>query len=128
MHELPPPSLEYGCSIWKDARVEEAQYRYYKPETRGLDAEGLLEDLSTAAPGDVVLLHACAHNPTGEQAQRSAPVRHDHEMTVREPKMSAGRPAAVAGRDVCVGTEWSVLLWRQAWIPPWTSGATSASS
>ncbi len=53
------------CSIWRDARVEESIYRYYKPETRGLDAEGMLEDLSGAKSGDVVLLHACAHNPTG---------------------------------------------------------------
>ena len=45
--------------------MEERIYRYYKPETRGLDQEGLLEDLSSAKAGDVVLLHACAHNPTG---------------------------------------------------------------
>jgi aspartate/tyrosine/aromatic aminotransferase len=54
-------------SIWRDAGVKEQIYRYYKPATRGLDLEGLLEDLSsTTKPGDVVLLHACAHNPTGE--------------------------------------------------------------
>ena len=53
------------CSIWRDAQVEQQQYRYYKPETRGLDQEGLLEDLSKGKPNDVVLLHACAHNPTG---------------------------------------------------------------
>lgn len=53
------------CSIWRDAQVEQQQYRYYKPATRGLDQEGLLEDLSKGKPNDVVLLHACAHNPTG---------------------------------------------------------------
>lgn len=46
--------------------MQEEQYRYYKAETRGLDQEGLLEDLSKGKAGDVVLLHACAHNPTGE--------------------------------------------------------------
>ncbi len=45
--------------------MPEELYRYYKSETRGLDQEGLLEDLSKGKPGDVVLLHACAHNPTG---------------------------------------------------------------
>ena len=25
----------------------------------------MLEDLGAAAPGSIVLLHACAHNPTG---------------------------------------------------------------
>lgn len=52
-------------SIWRDAGVQEATYRYYLPETRGLDAAGMLEDLAAAKEGDVVLLHACAHNPTG---------------------------------------------------------------
>eukprot|EP00497_Spongosphaera_streptacantha_P005050 TRINITY_DN598_c0_g1_i1.p1 TRINITY_DN598_c0_g1~~TRINITY_DN598_c0_g1_i1.p1 ORF type:complete len:247 (-),score=37.85 TRINITY_DN598_c0_g1_i1:139-879(-) len=36
----------------------------------GLDIEGMLEDLSAAAPGSVVLLHACAHNPTGVDPSR----------------------------------------------------------
>lgn len=40
-------------------------YRYYNPESHGLDWEGLIEDLSQAQAGDVVLLHGCCHNPTG---------------------------------------------------------------
>jgi len=44
---------------------EVRQYRYFDPKTRGLDYQGLLEDLSSAPRGAVVLLHACAHNPTG---------------------------------------------------------------
>lgn len=39
--------------------------RYYKHETRGLDFEGMLEDLEKSPSGSLVLLHACAHNPTG---------------------------------------------------------------
>lgn len=39
--------------------------RYYKPETRGLDFDGLREDIRAAPAGSVFLLHACAHNPTG---------------------------------------------------------------
>ena len=54
------------CSIWRDAQVQQELYRYYEPETKGLDQEGLLEDLSKGKAGDVVLLHACAHNPTGQ--------------------------------------------------------------
>jgi aspartate/tyrosine/aromatic aminotransferase len=41
------------------------EYRYYKAETRGLDIEGMIEDLEKAQPGSNVLLHTCAHNPTG---------------------------------------------------------------
>lgn len=41
------------------------KYRYYEPKTRGLDFEGLVEDLKRIEGKSVVLLHACAHNPTG---------------------------------------------------------------
>lgn len=40
-------------------------YRYYDARTKGLDIEGMLADLGRAERGAVVLLHACAHNPTG---------------------------------------------------------------
>ena len=32
---------------------------------RGLDFEGMCHTLGKAPPGSAVLLHACAHNPTG---------------------------------------------------------------
>lgn len=41
------------------------EYRYYDAERKALDWEHLLEDLSQASEGDVVLLHGCCHNPTG---------------------------------------------------------------
>lgn len=40
-------------------------YRYWDPKTRGINFNGLLEDLNNAPEGAVVILHACAHNPTG---------------------------------------------------------------
>lgn len=52
-------------NIWADARVQEQTYRYYKPETRGLDFDGLMTDIKEAPKGSFFLLHACAHNPTG---------------------------------------------------------------
>jgi len=39
-------------------------YRYWDPATRSLDLAGMLEDLEKAKKGSVVILHACAHNPT----------------------------------------------------------------
>ncbi|WP_109077479.1 amino acid aminotransferase [Aggregatibacter kilianii] len=41
------------------------EYRYYNPQTKGLDWDNLIADLSQAGEGDVVLLHGCCHNPTG---------------------------------------------------------------
>jgi aspartate aminotransferase len=41
------------------------EYRYYDPKTKGLDFDGMVEDLKNAKPNTIVLLHVCAHNPTG---------------------------------------------------------------
>ena len=62
---IPVPTWSNHHNIWKDAGCEERTFRYYKPETRGLDFEGLMEDINNADPGSFFLLHACAHNPTG---------------------------------------------------------------
>lgn len=40
-------------------------YRYYRDETCLLDFEGMIADLEAAPEGSTVVLHACAHNPTG---------------------------------------------------------------
>jgi aspartate aminotransferase len=46
-----------------DLRLE--RYPYYDARIRELRFDDLLERLNRAAPGDVVLVHACCHNPTG---------------------------------------------------------------
>lgn len=40
-------------------------YRYFNPKTRAVDIGGMVDDLENAPDGSVVILHACAHNPTG---------------------------------------------------------------
>lgn len=41
-------------------------YPYYDPVTCELDFEGMVTTIETEAQqGDIILLHACAHNPTG---------------------------------------------------------------
>jgi len=52
-------------SVFKKAGLEVRQYRYFHKQTKGLDFQGMIEDLQNAAPGSCVLLHTCAHNPTG---------------------------------------------------------------
>lgn len=42
---IPKPTWANHHNIWRDARVPIKEFRYYKPETRGLDYEGMLEDL-----------------------------------------------------------------------------------
>jgi len=41
------------------------KYTYYNPKNFGLDFEGFKKDLWNMSPGSIVLLHVCAHNPTG---------------------------------------------------------------
>ena len=41
------------------------KYRYYNKDTIGLDFDGMTADLRAAPEKSIVLLHACAHNPTG---------------------------------------------------------------
>ncbi|KAK9829925.1 hypothetical protein WJX72_008678 [[Myrmecia] bisecta] len=62
---LPDPTWANHNKIFPNAGLQIRKYRYYLPATRLLDYEGLLEDLRNAPDGAVVLLHACAHNPTG---------------------------------------------------------------
>jgi len=52
-------------AIFKRCGLNVQSYRYYKPETRGLDFEAYTEDLNACTDESTVVLHACAHNPTG---------------------------------------------------------------
>merc|ERR1712194_741507 len=52
-------------AIFAKAGLTVRTYPYYEKETRGFDFEGMMRVLATAKPGTFVLLHACAHNPTG---------------------------------------------------------------
>ncbi len=59
------PSWENHLALFSRAGFEVGAYRYYDPERRGIDIDGMLADLAAAEPGTVVVLHACCHNPTG---------------------------------------------------------------
>jgi aspartate/tyrosine/aromatic aminotransferase len=41
------------------------KYRYFDKANNGLDLQGMLDDITAAPDGSIILLHACAHNPTG---------------------------------------------------------------
>ncbi|MGE8321263.1 MAG: amino acid aminotransferase [Comamonas sp.] len=59
------PSWENHRAIFTNAGFEVGSYRYYNAATRAIDFDGMLADLNAAAPGTIVVLHACCHNPTG---------------------------------------------------------------
>eukprot|EP01089_Gocevia_fonbrunei_P020182 TRINITY_DN7440_c0_g1_i1.p1 TRINITY_DN7440_c0_g1~~TRINITY_DN7440_c0_g1_i1.p1 ORF type:complete len:408 (-),score=97.03 TRINITY_DN7440_c0_g1_i1:79-1302(-) len=45
--------------------TNQKKYRYFDKKTNGLDFAGMCEDISGAPAGAIILLHTCAHNPTG---------------------------------------------------------------
>ena len=59
------PSWENHRALFSSAGFVVKNYRYYDAAKRGVDFDGMLADLSGAATGSVVVLHACCHNPTG---------------------------------------------------------------
>ena len=59
------PSWENHRAIFTNAGFEVGSYRYYDAATRSVGFDGMLADLNAAAPGTIVVLHACCHNPTG---------------------------------------------------------------
>jgi aromatic-amino-acid transaminase len=59
------PSWENHRALFTQAGFEVGTYPYYDGSTRGIRFETMLVALNAAAPGTVVVLHACCHNPTG---------------------------------------------------------------
>ena len=59
------PSWENHRALFEAAGFQVADYPYYDPATRGVRFDALLAYLNGLPSGDVVLLHACCHNPTG---------------------------------------------------------------
>ncbi|EPN7876506.1 amino acid aminotransferase [Vibrio vulnificus] len=59
------PSYVNHKPVVEAAGLKVRYYRYFSPETKQVDIGQMLDDLATAGPKDVVLLHGCCHNPTG---------------------------------------------------------------
>ena len=62
---LSSPTWPNHPQVFDAAGLDTRTYPYLDGARGGLDFEGMLGALAAAAPGDVVVLHACCHNPTG---------------------------------------------------------------
>lgn len=51
--------------VFKSLGFNCLEYRYYDAETKTLAYESIIQTLESATSGSIVVLHACAHNPTG---------------------------------------------------------------
>ncbi|XP_028417914.1 aspartate aminotransferase, mitochondrial-like [Dendronephthya gigantea] len=62
---MPNPTWGNHIPIFRDSGFDMKTYRYYDAGTCGFDFNGCLEDLNNLPKKSIVLLHVCAHNPTG---------------------------------------------------------------
>jgi aspartate aminotransferase, mitochondrial len=62
---VPTPTWGNHPQICNHLGLEVKKYRYFDSNTNGFDLAGAIEDISKIPAGSIVLLHACAHNPTG---------------------------------------------------------------
>ena len=62
---IPNPTWGNHKTIAKDSGLDWKEYTYYNPNNFGLNFQAMLTDLNAAPDHSIVLLHACAHNPTG---------------------------------------------------------------
>ncbi|WP_424971981.1 aromatic amino acid transaminase [Dinoroseobacter sp. S76] len=62
---VPEESWPNHWVLARSLGLETRNFTYIDPATQEIERAGLLRDLAGARAGDVVLLHACCHNPTG---------------------------------------------------------------
>ena len=61
----PDPTWPTHRGIATRAGFPWKNYRYYDKSKKGFDLIGMLEDLDKAPNESIIMLHVCAHNPTG---------------------------------------------------------------
>lgn len=62
---IPAQSWPNHRALCADLGLSSVPYAWLDRENGVIDRDGVLRDLSAARAGDVVVLHACCHNPTG---------------------------------------------------------------
>ncbi|EEB08171.1 aspartate aminotransferase [Schizosaccharomyces japonicus yFS275] len=64
------PTWPVHRTLWENVGVNVETYPYWNAEKRSFDFEGMVSTLKNAPEGSIVILHACAHNPTGMDPTR----------------------------------------------------------
>jgi len=62
---VPDPSWANHSPLFGDAGFVIGKYSYYDPETKGFNSRRAVEDISYLPERSFVMMHVCAHNPTG---------------------------------------------------------------
>ena len=64
------PTWANHNQIFSNVRLPLKTYPYFSTKSKGLDFEGMQSAIESAPEGSIILLHACAHNPTGVDPTR----------------------------------------------------------
>ena len=64
------PTWPNHNQIFANVKLPFKTYPYFHTETKGLDFDGMSSTIEQAPEGSIILLHACAHNPTGVDPTR----------------------------------------------------------
>jgi len=62
---LSNPTWANHNQIFSNVHLGMQQYPYFSTKTKGLDFDGMISTIKSAPESSIILLHACAHNPTG---------------------------------------------------------------
>lgn len=62
---VPEPTWSNHFQVFESVGFKCEKFAYYDKERRAADISSYLGTLRAAEPGSVVIMHACAHNPTG---------------------------------------------------------------
>lgn len=65
------PTWANHHQIFSNVSMPIASYPYFSKSTKGLDFEGMKNAISEAPEHSIIVLHACAHNPTGVDLTQS---------------------------------------------------------
>lgn len=64
------PTWANHNQIFSNVSLPIKTYPYFSTKTKGLDFDGMRSTIEQAPEGSIILLHACAHNPTGVDPTR----------------------------------------------------------
>lgn len=118
------PSWENHRALFDAAGFEIVDYPYYDAQNHCVDIEGLLQAFASYAPGTLVLLHACCHNPTGVDLTREQWLRIIDTLKARQLVPFLDMAYQGFSEDLHTDAQ-AVRLCAEAGLPTWVGNSFS---
>ncbi|KAG0018842.1 hypothetical protein BGZ81_010046, partial [Podila clonocystis] len=118
------PSWENHRAIFEAVGFEVIDYPYYDAKNHCVDIEGLIRAFESYAPGTLVLLHACCHNPTGVDLSKEQWLRIISTLQARQ--LVPFLDMAYQGFSADLDTDaQAIRLCAEAGLPTWVANSFS---